>query len=118
MSNLGLYQIMTTVAKKVGGPVNLALIIMGAGGGITLLGDFSIRAIIRKVREKKNSKQSDRLFVVSSSGADESGLTFSEGDSYRVMFADEEIVLVEKIGDNSNPYVVSPDFLRSVSDFI
>ena len=32
MSNLGWYQVMTTAAKKVGGPRNLLLLTLGAGG--------------------------------------------------------------------------------------
>ena len=32
MSNLGWYQVMTTAAKKVGGPRNLFLLTLGAGG--------------------------------------------------------------------------------------
>ena len=39
------------------------------------------------------------------------------GDAYRILESDGESVLIEKIGDTNNPYFVSADFLRSVSDF-
>ncbi len=44
MSNLGLYQVMTTVAKKVGGPLVLAGILIGFGAllhaGVTFVLPF------------------------------------------------------------------------------
>jgi hypothetical protein len=55
--------------------------------------------------------------VVTSTGTDSSGLVLSEGDSYQVLYSDEDMVLVEKIGDTNNPYMVSPEFLRSVSNY-
>lgn len=36
---------------------------------------------------------------------------------YRILERDKDSVLIEKIGDNNNPYFVSADFLRTVSKF-
>lgn len=117
MSNLGWYQVMTVLAKKVGGPINLAAITAGAGSALTLLTGFSVQAIIRWHRTMKGQNQLTQLIDVTSAGTDDSGLTFDVGDSYRILYSDTDMVLVEKIGDTNNPYMVSPDFLRLVSNY-
>ena len=124
MSNLGGYQDLVVDAKQAGGPdiykFNLKLEGGFWGAIITLagvLGVFSIRALIRKARKKKESNQSECLIAVTSSGTDGSDLEFIEGDSYHILYADEETVLIEKNGDTNNPYIVSPDFLRTISDY-
>ena len=46
MGNLGWYQVMTTSAKRVGGPVNLLGIILGFGaiaGGGAVMGGMAIK---------------------------------------------------------------------------
>ena len=48
---------------------------------------------------------------------DEQGLRFSKGDKIRVLENDADSILIEKIGDRSNPYYVSRDFLKCMSDF-
>ena len=117
MSNLGAYQTATTWAKKVGGMENLALILLGAGYAIGKIIEIPARAIVRHIRTKKESNQPRELIVVTSTGTDSSGLVLSKGDSYQVLYSDEDMVLVEKIGDTNNPYMVSPEFLRSVSNY-
>lgn len=117
MSNLGAYQIATTWAKKVGGMENLAFILLGAGYAAGKIIEIPVRAIVRRIRTKKESNQSRELIEVTSTGTDSSGLVLSEGDSYLVLYSDEDMVLVEKVGDTNNPYMVSPEFLRSVSNY-
>ena len=106
MSNLGDYQTMTTCAKKVGGPKMLVSIIFGCG----VLG----KMIFDKVRSKILSKV---VIEVTSDGDYDADLSFSVGDSYRILFSDDEMVLIEKIGDSNNPYVVSPEFLKTISNY-
>ena len=117
MSNLGAYQTATTWAKKVGGMENLAAILLAAGYAIGKIIEIPVRAVVRHIRTKKECDQPRELIMVTSTGTDSSGLVLSEGDSYQVLYSDEDMVLVEKIGDTNNPYVVSPDFLRMVSNY-
>lgn len=56
-------------------------------------------------------------FAVSSPGEDGSGLTLRAGDEYRVLECDGDAVLIEVLNDRGNPYFVSGEFLRKVSDF-
>lgn len=110
MSNLGSYQIMTTLAKKFGSPLILA--------GVTALGGYvvlrSVEAIVTK--GVKNIKKST-IYEVTSDGEDKNGFQLHTGDKYRVLESDGDAVLVEKIGDTNNPYFVSSDFLSSISNY-
>lgn len=117
MSNLGAYQTMTTTAKKFGGPYGLAAFIAFAGYGVGKLIEISVKAGARYVRAKKKTDQAERLIEVTSAGTDGSDLAFREGDSYRILYSDKDMALIEKIGDANNPYMVSPDFLRTVSNY-
>lgn len=117
MSNLGAYQTMTTTAKKFGGPYGLAALIAFACYGVGKLIEISVKAGARYLQAKKKPDQTKRLIEVTSAGTDGSDLVFHEGDSYRILYSDRDMVLIEKIGDANNPYVVSPDFLRSVSNY-
>ena len=117
MSNLGAYQTATTLCKKVGGVGNMTVILMVLGYGCGKIVEISGRAIAKRIRAKKETNQQAKLIEVTSSGTDSSGLLLNEGDTYRVLYSDVDMVLVEKTGDEDNPYMVSPDFLRSVSNY-
>lgn len=45
------------------------------------------------------------------------GLQFVVGEQLRVLEIAGDVVLIEKIGDTDNPYFVSADLLRSISDY-
>ena len=117
MSNLGAYQTMTTTAKKFGGPYGLAALIAFAGYGVGKLIEISVNAGARYLQAKKKPDQTKQLIEVTSAGTDGSDLAFRDGDSYRVLYSDKDMVLIEKVGDANNPYMVSPDFLRTVSNY-
>ena len=117
MSNLGAYQTMTTTAKKFGGPYGLAAFIALAGYGVGKLIEISVKTGARYLRAKKKPDQPKQLIEVTSVGTDGSDLAFRDGDSYRVLYSDTDMVLIEKVGDANNPYMVSPDFLRTVSNY-
>ena len=46
MNNLGLYKVMTTLAKKVGGPLNLLILSVSGGYGIGRLTEAGIKKYI------------------------------------------------------------------------
>lgn len=117
MSNLGSYQTMTTLAKRFGGPIGLGAVVFVAGYVGGKLIEISLRPLVREMRTRKSINQLGKLVDVTKAGADGSGLSFDQGDVYRVVQADTDMVLIEKIGDTHNPYMVSPDFLRSVSNY-
>ena len=113
MNNLGLYKTMVTLAKKVGSPVGF-LGIVAAGGYVVLR---TVEGGIRTVITQKARVIENETFTVTSSGIDEQGLSFAVGDQFRVMEWDGDTVQIEKMGNVNNPYFVSAEFLRSISNF-
>ena len=121
MSNLGLYQTMTTMAKAVGGPLNLAGCVAGggalAGAGLTA----TIILIMQKVAEKQEERQREAetafVYTVHRDGQSNEGLVFKTGDQFKVLFVHDDAVLIEKLGDSNNPYFVSSELLKAISDY-
>lgn len=121
LSNLGAYQWMTTVAKKVGGPVNLLLLTGTAGAMIYKGGEIVVKKCVRTINAHKAAKPvlevKEHLYTVASGGRSNEGLEFAEGDRFRVLEADGDSILIEKIGDKDNPYFVSAELLRRISNY-
>jgi len=122
VSNLGGYQKITSLAKKVGGPMNLILIVASGGYAIIRGAEVSIKKIVKTVREKNSknnilSKNEDIIFEVYADGEDGSGLKFYVGDKYKILESDGDAILIEKLGDNDNPYFVSGNFLKTISGY-
>lgn len=122
MSNLGDYQRMTILAKKVGGPKNLAVIIAGAGVVASVALYKGGEIVKEKVRKKKNKEKlketSDSIvYSITVDGVSDDGLEFKIGDQFRVLETVKNAVLIEKIGDDNNPYFVSVEFLEMISNY-
>lgn len=121
MSNLGFYQLMTKFAKKVGGPVNLLLLVAGGGAiigsGVTAAG-LGIKEKVAANNEKKNIEMAANIIrTVQIEAQSKEGLLFKVRDQFRVLEVDGDAALIEKLGDNNNPYFVSAEFLKSISDY-
>lgn len=121
MSNLGFYQTITKVIKSVGGPKRFLGIGMAVAGGIGVVGGMIGYKICKASSPKSIELKSDilasELFTVTSNGVDEQGLKFCTGEKYRVLGADKDSILIEKMDDSDNPYYVSAGFLKKISDF-
>lgn len=114
MSNLGAYQTMTVWAKKVGGPTNLVVILLGTG---YVIGKFC-EVGVEKIRcLNQQNRYVGKVFNVDGIYSSEDGLELSFGDKYEVLEQDGEAVLIEKVGDANNPYMVSAEILKKSSDF-
>lgn len=121
MGNLGWYQVMTILAKKVGGPLKLAGIICGGGavvGGSVVMGCLAIKNKVSKELEKKKKEaDSAMVYEVMNNGKSNEGLEFVKGDKVKVLEVDGDAALIEKIGNENNPYFVAASFLESISDY-
>lgn len=121
MSNLGAYQTMTTLAKKVGGPVKLGLAIAVGGYAVIRTGESVCKLGIKKIRNHSGNKkcaiENAKIYSVTETRASNEGVVFRKGDTYRILERDGESVMVELIGNENNPYFVSADFLSSISEF-
>ena len=122
MSNLGMYQTLTTMAKKVGGPkIFIALLASGSailGGGAFAVGTAIKNKVNSVFKKKRQDELLSKFYTVIKEGRSKEGLLFEEGDTYKVLEVDGDACLIEKTGDENNPYYVSRRFLSSISDFL
>lgn len=120
MSNLGGYPRLTTIAKKVGGPTNLVLLIAGSGAVVYKGGEILVRKAIKNVNKlyaENSSEISSQIYIVNKQGVSNENLVFELGDRFKVLEFDGDAILIEKIGDSNNPYVVSSEFLEKISNY-
>jgi len=118
MGNLGAYQVMTTLAKRVGGPVVLA-VVTAVGGYIALRpAEAGVKRAFRSLKRRgQPCVAKGSLFTVTADGEDDRDLSLRSGDEYRVLDCDGDAVLIEVIGGDDNPHMVSAEFLTSISDY-
>lgn len=119
MSNLGLYQVFTTVSKKVGGPAVLIGLIGSAGYVVLRSVEFGGKKVIKLVKNKKSkTKESKTKYTFIDSGVDDNGLEFNKNDSFNIAVIHDDVVLIEKHNDKNSPYFVSLEWLKKVSDYL
>lgn len=117
MSNLGRYQDIVKWSKAVGGPNNFIALVAGSGAVAGATAIYGIYKHREKHNMLKGKAQSPTVYVVDKAGKSNDGLEFFDGDKFKVLEVDGDAVLIEKIGDQNNPYFVSATFLKSVSDY-
>ena len=121
MSNLGWYQVITTWSKKVGGPLNLLGIVAGVGAIGGVAGTKGVEALVgsqkKKAAEKEKAAELLKTYTVSKVGVSNEGLQFHVGETFKVLERDGNAVLIEKLGDDNNPYFVAAELLNEISDY-
>ncbi|WP_405345790.1 hypothetical protein [Ruminococcus sp.] len=121
MSNLGWYQILTTIAKKVGGPKILIGLFVGGGilvgGGAVAGGNVIKKIVTENINKKRQTKEAAIVYTVITEGKSNEGLLFEVGDTFKVLETDRDAGLIEKSGDKNNPYFVSLKFLETISNY-
>lgn len=118
MGNLGGYQAMTTIAKRIGGPKVLAVVTVAGGYALLRPVESGVKRAVRLIKKRSVPCPTiGQTFQTTTTGEDPSGLTIEEGSDYRVLERDGNAILIEVIGDLENPYFVSGAFLASISDF-
>lgn len=121
MSNLGGYQIITTVIKKVGGPkkaVALLTSVVASIAAATGIGGYALgkKKISHKLLTDKQ-KDNKKTYTVIKYGESNEGIALNKGDKFVVIMQDKDAVLIEIIGAKDNPYFVSASLLQNISDF-
>ena len=118
VSNLKGYQTMTTLAKKVGGPGRLCLMTLGSGYIIIRGVEFGAKRIVKIIKKSSHQKQEElRVYKVHKEYDNGEGPVFLIDDEFKVLFEDEELVLIEIINDENNPYFISAEVLEKISDY-
>lgn len=123
MSNLGMYQTVVTLMNKHGGPLKaiikysgIMLTIGAAIGGGTV--SFIDKAKNKYTQKTQNNRISllDKTFTVSSPFTSDNGLNLQIGDCFRIILEDKDVRIIECIGDDTQPYVVTEDDLLRISN--
>lgn len=125
MGNLGGYQWITTFIKSMGGPAKAAKYVVGAAGLIFVAGGAAYAGGERAIKAFKTRLEKravpcamqGKTFTVVSEADAGGGLVLRAGNEVRVLECDDDAILVEVVGEANNPYVVSGELLKSVSDF-
>lgn len=115
MGNLGAYQWITTISKKVGGP-KVFLGIVAAAGYAVFRGVEAGGKQIYKLVKKKKTGTSEKVVKtekqkVTTEGTSNEGVVFNVGDEICVLEVDGDAVLIDKIGDENSPYFISKELL-------
>lgn len=125
MSNLGLYKEMTTLAKKVGGPLALAALTAVGGYTVGRAGEFGLVAGVQKLVRTSHTRGAKRarriaklpVFTVHTEAETDAGVTLHQSQRFRVLERDGDMAQIAIVGDKGSPYPVSAALLARVSDF-
>lgn len=122
MSNLGGYITASKIMKHLGGPAKAAVIGVvssyAVGRGLEAGVKRTVKATKAAVKKRTAACATEgQLFTVLTDGEPDKGPKLRAGDKYRVLDCDGDVVLIEVLGDPSNPYYVSGQFLATVSGF-
>jgi len=121
MSNLGTYQLMTTLAKKVGGPKVLACGLAVLGWAVGRSGEAGAKAIVNKFRNAPHASSDYRhlgeAFAVTDTTELTEGLIMNEGSTFHVLERDQDSILITVPEDKNNPYFVSAAKLSKISNY-
>lgn len=116
MGNLGMYQMITTAAKKVGGPRNLILLTLATG----YAGGKGLETICKKTfkiisKSKGRNRLENKIYMIQKESVSNEGVRFNIGDQIRVCNIVQDVALIEKNGDKNNPYYIDIDLLYSMT---
>ena len=88
------------------------------GGGVVAGGNKIKKKISDELAKKRKEAEAAVVYTVNAEGRSKEGLLFKVGDTFRILEADGDAGLIEKIDDENNPYFVSLKFLSNISDYI
>lgn len=118
MSNLGRYQDMTTVAKKFGGPIKLALCVAVGGYIVGKTVEKPILEGVKKLKQfKEGKKPRQKLYTVKSFGITDEGINFYPDDQFKIILLDKKSAVIVFDGEEEHSYEVPLSFLCQISDF-
>lgn len=110
---------MTTSAKKVGGPVNFLILVGSGGAALYKVCETGVKHCVKrfKASRRKNIKSNNTIYIITSLVENNMGTPFELGGQFRVLVIDDGVALIEIIGDENNPYVVSTEELKKISNY-
>lgn len=114
-NNLGAYKIVVEVMKKLHGPKIALPVFAITSYALIKPIELLVTKVVKKIK-KSESLESPTEYCFTSNGQYDS-LCFSNGERFTVLVTADNAVVIEKKDDDNNPYVVSYDYLKTVSTF-
>jgi len=123
--NLGFYQVAVVAINKVGGPkkfiglisgVLVLLYGLGAATGPKLIEFF--QRVVKAFKGKTDEQildQAEECQVIQE-GATEKGVYFHVGEQIKVIYKEKDMALIYRMNDKDSPYLVSTNFLTSITN--
>lgn len=122
LSNLGWYQKITQISKKLGGPKNFIASVFGigvvVGGTAAVFGNSLVKHLTNKKADEEEKLKSQIIYKVLKNGKSNEGLILKEGDLFKVIEKDGDVGLIEILEDNNNPHYISLSYLKLISNYI
>ena len=115
--NLGFYQVAVVAIKKVGGPNNfIRLCAAAVAAGPKLINFFHrLVKVFKGKTDEQILDQAEECQVVQE-GATEEGVYFHVGEQIKVIYKEEDMALIYRMNDKDSPYLVSTNFLTSITN--
>lgn len=120
MGNLGAYQDVVKIMKSLGGPGKAAALVLGGTFIAGVVARDRVPVIIQKIRARRRPSEGTcevvgATFDVVSESAKHVAVGLDPGSSYRILECMGDALLIEVLGKEDNPHVVSSRELESVS---
>ncbi|PRZ40900.1 hypothetical protein CLV47_11365 [Antricoccus suffuscus] len=119
--NLGGYQVLVTVVKKLGGPATATAAVATALVAVGSTGTLGAQKIIQRLkgdrRSQSQASNEPSWIEVVDHVANDNGITLEVGARFRVIATTDDTVVIEIEGHKDNPHVVAGDYLASISAF-
>lgn len=112
----------TTVSKRVGGPINLLLLTGTTTAVIARGAEAGIKSLVKKVKRRggnstTNNESPGTTYTVKVEADFGNGLRMPVGTEFHVVSCDGEITLIGILGDTSSPHVASTEVLKENTDY-
>ena len=62
------------------------------------------------------SQNDGKVIAISTDRTDNNGVVYKSGDIFNIVSEDGDYIVIEKVGNESERYIVSVDFLKGISD--
>lgn len=118
MSNLGGYQTIVTLMKRLGGPKKFTIISVSTIATLTLAARKLVADLFEKLKSYNKKDLTELpIYEFTVTDLESSEVQITAGMKFRVLVSDSDMILIEIIDDPNSPYCVSPEWLITVSNY-
>ena len=95
---------------------------MSGGYAVFRTGEAGVKKIIKIAKNRRRAKIKDSaedqtVYTVQKAASIQQNTDVKNGDKIKVLNIDKDAVLIQVLGDDKNPYVISLDVLKQITDY-